>query len=34
VGGLSARTVFFGSGSSMESRGFFIVIPFAFTAIV
>jgi hypothetical protein len=34
VGGLSARTVFFGSGSSMESRGFFIVIPFAFTAMM
>jgi hypothetical protein len=34
VGGRSARTVFFGSGSSMESRGFFIVNPFAFTAIV
>jgi len=35
VGGLSARTAFFfGSGSSMESRGFFMVIPFAFTAII
>jgi hypothetical protein len=35
VGGLSARTAFFfGSGSSMESRGFFIVVPFAFTAII
>jgi hypothetical protein len=34
VGGLSARVTFFGSGSSMESRGFLIIIPFAFTAII
>jgi hypothetical protein len=34
VGGLSARTVFFGSGSSMDSRGFFMVIPFAFIAMI
>jgi hypothetical protein len=29
VGGLSARVAFLGSGSSIERRGFFIVIPSA-----